>query len=87
MRLRGEAAAAGANLGLDVASVHIIGEEAGACQALPRPTGGHSHEADDHHQHRSCLSKVCDGHSWQNQPIGRFTATQLHMGIVCRRQQ
>ncbi len=75
------------NLWLDVASVDVIREEAGAGQPLPRPTAGHSHEADDHHQHRPCLSKVCDGHSWQNQPVGCFTATQLHVGMKFRCQQ
>jgi len=76
------------NLGLDVAAVDVIGEEAGAGQPLPGPTAGHSHEADYHHQHRPCLSKVCDGHSWQNGPVGCFAATQLHMGIefVCQQR-
>jgi len=65
-RGRGSRRRRGGNLGLDVASVDIIGEEAGTGQPLPCPTASHSHEADDHHQHRPCLSKVCDGHSWQN---------------------
>ena len=55
-----------AHLGLDVASVYIVGEETGASKTFTSTAGGDSHEANDDHQHSPSVAKVGDGHSWQD---------------------